>query len=202
MTRAINASTLALFDDAYLRPVILAEVMLSGQPIRLASAPQNVVWSGNTFLGNSWLQPIDGIDETPDVGNYGFELVLSGIDVASLSIILNNPNRGERASVWLALMSDAYPPAIVGQPVLLYKGIVDSCSIEDKLEEPRVVISLENDLARFDTSQNFRFTSESQAALFPGDLGFQYVPQLESWSGFWGKSERPSWLKKKKQPKK
>jgi hypothetical protein len=202
MTRPINASTANLLDDAIVKLILLADLTLAGQTVRLTSAARNVVWNGNTYVGNSWLLPLDGVEETTDTGNLGFQLSLSSVDVTTLSVILNNPNRGEPATLWIAALSDAATPAIVGAPVLIYKGLIDSCEIEDKLEEPSVVINLENDLAKFDTSQNFRFTTESQSVLFPGDLGFQYVPQLETWSGFWGKSERPSWLKKKKQTKK
>lgn len=202
MSRSINGSTAAVLDDEIVRPVVLAELVLSGQTVRLTSCQRNVSWNGQSYVGNSWLLPLDGIEETTDLGNLGFQLVLSSVDMTTLSVIMNNPNRGEPASIWLGLLSESPSPTIIGAPILLYKGLIDSCEIEDKLEDPTVVINLENDLARFDTSQNFRFTSESQNALFSGDKGFEYVPQLESWSGFWGKSERPSWLRQKKQKKK
>lgn len=200
MTRTINASTVAILDLPTVRTIILVEIVLAGQTLRLCSASQNVTWNGNIYLGNSWLKPIDGVEETTDIGNFGFQLLLSSVDVAALSAILNNPNRGEPCSVWLALLSDTASPAIVGAPVLLYKGLVDSCEIDDKIENPSVLVNLENDLARFDTSQNFRFSTESQSAVFPGDRGFEYLPQLETWSGYWGRPNKPP--RKTKQKKK
>jgi hypothetical protein len=91
---------------------------------------------------------------------------------------------------------------LIGDPILLYRGLIDSCEIEDKLENPSASIKLENDLSRFDTSQNYRFADESHKVYYPDDRGFEYVESLEDWSGFWGRSERPKWLKRNTSTKK
>lgn len=200
MTRPINVSTAALLDDPVVNPVILVNLKLESETIRLTSSRTDITFNSETYVANGWVMPPDGISESTDVGNYGFDLVLSGVNLALVSAILNNSNRGDPGTVYLALVTSSN--VIVGQPVTLYRGIIDSCEIEDKIETSYVTIHLENDLARFDTSQNFRFTPESQSAYFPDDSGFQYVSQLENWTGFWGRPERPKWLSRQKSKKK
>ena len=200
MARPINNSTSALLDDQVLRPALLVELWLQGQPLRLTSAQKDIIWSGNTYVSNGWLLPIEGIQESTEIGRYGFDLTLSGVNVALLSLILNNNNKGELGIINLALFDDN--GALVGAPIVLYKGNIDSCQIDDKFENPSILIHLENEMSRFDTSQNYRFTAESHASYYSDDLGFQYVSKLENWSGFWGKQERPKWIKKPKQTKK
>lgn len=199
MTRPLNEYTKAVLDDSIVYPVILVELSLQSSPLHLTSAPSNVTWGGNTFLANGWIIPPDGISESTDVGNYNFDLTLSGVNTAVIAAILSNPDRGEPGTVWLAFCNESRQ--IVGEPVVLYRGLVDSCEIDDKLDNPLVVVHLVNDLARFDTSQNYRFTAQSHGAYFPDDLGFQYVTKLESWSGFWGKAEKPKWITQPKSSK-
>lgn len=199
MSRPLNSFTADLLADQVVHPIILVELSLESSPLYLTSATSNVTWNGTLFLGNGWLIPPDGISESSEIGNYTFDLTLSGVNLAVVAAILSNPDRGEPGSVWLAMCNQSNQ--IVGDPIMLYKGLVDSCEIDDKLENPYVIVHLVNDLARFDTSQNYRFTAQSHAAYYPDDLGFQYVTQLESWNGFWGKAERPKWLRPQKSRK-
>jgi hypothetical protein len=199
MSRPINALTAELLSNAIVRPVVLIELNLESTVLRLTSATRDIPWNGHSFLANGWVLPPDGITESTDVGNYSFKLTLSGVNLAVISAVLDNPDRGELGTIWLAMLNES--AEIVGAPIVLYRGMIDSCEIEDKFETPLVIVNLETDLARFDTSQNFRFTAQSQAAYFPGDVGFQYVTQLENWSGFWGKPERPKWLTRQKSTK-
>lgn len=199
MTRPINNSTSALLDDPVVTPVILVKLELESETIRLTSSRTDIVFNSETYVANGWVMPPDGISESTDVGNYGFDLMLSGVNLALVSAILNNSNRGDPGSVYLALVNSSN--GIVGEPITLYRGLIDSCEIDDKVETSYVIIRLENDLARFDTSQNFRFTPESQAAYYSDDAGFQYVSQLENWNGFWGRPERPKWLTRQKSKK-
>jgi hypothetical protein len=200
MTRPLNPSTSTALEGEFLCPALLVEVALSDQMVRLTSLKRDVVWDGRTFLANGWLLPIQGIEQSTDVGNYGFDLALSGISGALISLILANQDRGERGSIWLAFFNAS--SVLIGDPILLYRGLIDSCEIEDKLENPSASIKLENDLSRFDTSQNYRFADESHKVYYPDDRGFEYVESLEDWSGFWGRSERPKWLKRNTSTKK
>lgn len=199
MSRALHADTSAILNDGVLAPGLLAEFTLADQVIRITSLKRDVIWDGNTFLSNGWLLPIDGVQDSAEIGNYAFDLTLNGISTALISLILANDANSRRGSVWLAFFNSS--AGIIGQPVLLYRGIIDACEIEDSFENPTATISLENDLSRFDTSQNYRFSKESQRAYFPDDRGFDYVEKLEDWSGFWGKSERPKFLRKQRSRK-
>ena len=192
----MSQSALASLDAEIVRPILLVELNFRTQALRLTSGPTDVSWNGHAFIANGWVLPVDNIQESTDIGKYDFDLTLSGVSLALLSLILSNDQRDGIGVVWLGLMTEN--GSLVASPITLFRGNIDSSQIDDKIENPTVTISLTNELSRLDTSQNFRFTNESQIALYPGDKGFEYVTKLESWSGFWGKSERPKWLKKPK----
>lgn len=195
MTRPLNSSTSAVLSEETLYPGLLVELKFSEMTLRLTSLTRDVTYGNLIYVSNGWLLPIDGIQQSTDIGNYGFDLALNGISTALMSLILGNEDASERGTVWLAFFTSS--GSVVGAPILLYRGLIDSTQIDDKLENPTAVVKLENDLGRFDTSQNFRFTDESQKAYYPEDRGFEYVESLDDWSGFWGKSERPKWLRRK-----
>lgn len=196
MVRPLHPDTSAVISSEILRPAMLIEVYLIKQPLRLTSTKQDISWGGRTFLANGWLDPIDGISETTDVNNQGFEIKLSGVSQALVSLVLSNNDAGEKGTIWLALFNET--GNLVGEPIRLYQGFVDTCDIDDNMSAPKITINLENELSRFDESQNFRYTDECQKSYFNGDRGFQYVPKMETWSGFWGRQERPKWIKAKK----
>jgi len=176
---------------------MLVSIGFTSTTIRLNSLMRDISWDGNTYLGNGWLKPIRAINETPEVRAVGVEIPLVGVSPTLISLALLNVDQNLDANVWLGALDAS--GALVSDPLLLFKGKVDSTVIEDRASNPTVTVLCETYLARLNRPQNFRYTNENQRALFAGDRGFEYTPKLEDWNGFWGKAERPKSIRRKRE---
>lgn len=183
-------------DASVSSPVYLVQIGFQSTTLYLSSLRRNITWNGQTWLGNSWLRPVRPINETADIRAVGIEIELVGVSSSLLSIALQNIDQSKDAYQYLGMLDSN--GEIIEDPVLLFKGKVDTVQINDALQDPTITIQCESPYARLLRPNNFRYTSENQKALFAGDRGFEYVPGLEDWTGFWGKPERPKWLKRKR----
>jgi hypothetical protein len=65
---------------------------------------------------------------------------------------------------------------------------MDIMKIDEGPESATIVLSLENRLIALDRSKERRYTHEDQQLSFPGDKGFEFVPDLQDKEIIWGKS--------------
>jgi hypothetical protein len=181
-------------------PVYLVQIGFSSLTLRLSSLNRDISWDSQTWLGNSWLMPIRPVQETAEVRAVGVEIQLVGISSSLLSLALQNAAQNQNAIIYLGMLNSS--GAVITDPVTLFKGKVDTVELVDSVDLPSVSIRCESNLARLDRPQNFRYTNENQKAMFAGDLGFAFMQSLEDWTGWWGKSERPKWLKRRRRAQK
>jgi len=197
VTRAVEADLQTEIAAQTYRSVMLVSIGFTSTTVRLNSLNRDISWDGNTYLGNGWLMPIRAIQETPEVRAVGVEIPLVGVSSTLISLALLNVDQNLDANVYLGALDAS--GALVSDPLLLFKGKVDSTVIDDRAVNPTVTVQVETYLARLNRPQNFRYTNENQRALFSGDRGFEYVSKLEDWNGFWGKAERPKAIRRKRQ---
>lgn len=196
MTRTVTSDIQDELAATSSRPVYLVEIGFASTTIRLSSLGRDITWDSHSWLGNSWLMPIKAINETAEIRAVGVEIELVGVSSSLLALALADADQTKDALIYFAFLDSS--GAVIADPILLFKGKVDTVDISDSVEQPSVVIRCESRLARLDRPTNFKYTEANQQALFSGDRGFQYLPGLEEWSGYWGKAERPSWLKRRR----
>lgn len=178
------------------RPAYLVEIGFTGTTLRLSSLKRDISWNSQTWLGNGWFLQYSPINETADIRAAGMEFQLVGIPSSLLALALANADQNQDAILYLAMMNSS--GAVIADPITLFKGKVDTVELTDSIDQPTILIKCESSLARLERPQNFRYTDGNQKALFTGDLGFQYLPVLEDWTGYWGKAERPKWLQRRR----
>ena len=59
--------------------------------------------------------------------------------------------------------------------------------IDEGAETASITLNVENRLIVFDRPKERRFTHEDQQNRFAGDLGFEFVPDLQDKEIIWGK---------------
>lgn len=133
-------------------------------------------------LGN-WLAFTD-VDETSDMSIASITITLSGIDVTTVQQWLTDDYIDKNVMISRVYFSDAW--VVVGSPVLLFDGKIDSPVIQDTGTGVTVGCKASSQWVDFNR-RNGRWTSqEIQQTYFPTDLGFQYasvsVPNLQ-WGG-------------------
>jgi hypothetical protein len=182
--------------DSVVRICILVELETTGATVYLNSLNRDLSYDGHTWLGNSWLRPFSSVAESTDLSTGAFEIRLGGVDTTALALILGNFTRSKYGTMYLGLLDSSY--ALIADPFVLFKGKFDHAQLSDDGDTGNAVIVYESELIRQKDSNEFRYTDQSQQALFAGDLGFQYAAKAADWSGFWGRAAKPQRIRRRK----
>ena len=197
MARALTANFITEATAALNRPVLLFEAQFASNPIYLASANYDLSWNSKTWLGNGWLYGVSEITETSEVDSVAVDVMLAGIPPAILALVLQDAAQGKTGRVYYGFLNSS--GAVIADPFLAFEGKLDVPVITESPDGAVVNITYETRLVDFDRAREYRYTKESQKIFYPSDKGFDFVPSLQDWNGFFGttKKEKPPKKKKK-----
>jgi hypothetical protein len=79
---------------------------------------------------------------------------------------------------------------VIGAPVSLFRGLMDSDSVKDTGTEVSVTMSLESAMSDQLRPRVYRYTHEDQQTLYPdaGDKGLEFVAALQNLQLRWGEA--------------
>ena len=118
-----------------------------------------------------------------------------------MSLVLSDVKMGQPAKVWFGFLTSA--GAVVSTPYLLFSGLFDTAEIDENDQSPEIVLRYETKLIELERGKTFRYTTDSQRIFNATDRGFEYVPTIQDWNGYWGpKAKKPTKKDKNKQTKK
>ncbi len=137
-------------------------------------------WVGVGDIGN-----IEGIKETIENAQNGVVMRLSGIDNALLANTLGEDYQGRDAKVWAAYLNSSF--ALIADPVLIWDGQMDVMTASDGDETGEITLQCEPRVAILRRKSESLLTDEEQQRLFPGDLGLEFVSELQGKEIIWGK---------------
>jgi len=188
MTRALEATLSTELTNTLIRPVLLVALPFRAQTVYLTSGHYNISYGGNTYLGNGWLQPVRTIEDTEELVLSSVEIELLGASQEVRALALSDVDQSLLAYVRIGLLDAA--GALIGTPYLAFQGYIDTADISESVDSTLVTFTLESDAMRWQIPNEHAFTDAFQQSQYTGDLGFQYVAQLEDVSLFWGKAAK------------
>lgn len=201
MTRTISSDAFTALTQPVIRMAQLVKLQFTvDYTLYLWSGFGDVIWDGNLYLGNGWLKPVQGIDESSELKATGCEIVISGVGSDIVSLVLAYTSQLSRGSVYLAMIGD--DGAIIDDPIPLFAGNLDVPEIIDSPEASTISLKYESDFIALSRTPEFRYTDASQRALYPDDVGFKYMFALQDWKGYWGKQKEKKTKKEAQHPKK
>jgi len=180
MARDIEAALLTALGQSVIRPVALVEITTSIETVRMATGIGSFYWGGsplNEWIGVGDVVGISPIGETRDVRATGVKLTISSIDSGNVTMALTDAVQGLPLKIYLAALSEA--GVIVVDPYLSFSGLTDEVNLIESGETCTLEISAESDLVRLQQANESRYTHDDQQIRFPGDLGFEFVEQLQ-----------------------
>lgn len=185
MGRGITSDVIdAMAADAN-RPFYLVAIELASTTLRLSTLNRDISWSSQTWLGNGQLRGFGAVREGRDIAADGIEVKIAGEPSTMISIALQSVRQNKPATLYLGYLDSSL--AVIADPVVLFKGVVDTCKIVDQPDVATVSFGIESRLVNLQRASGLRFNHQSQQSIFPGDLGFQYVEFLQDYSWYWGK---------------
>jgi hypothetical protein len=149
---------------------------------------------GRTYLGNGFFQGIGQLSSMTFDDSGNLEIALAG-EVTALRALIQTTSRFATGTVYLALYNSENQ--LIGYDTL-FQGELDSAEISGGLGSTLSLTfsPLAETLGEFTTRVWSNGFHQSE---FPDDIAFEYMPQLEEWSGYWGKPDNT--LKKNQQGK-
>lgn len=175
-----------------LAPVMFVEAQFLSGYIRMWSGYGSIVWNSQTWQGgangdidNPIIASLSSIAETSDVQAGGVVITLSAIPSNFIARILAECRQNYPITIWVGTQ-DLDTAAIVADPAIAFKGRMDVPQLSDAGDTCSLGITIENALIDLQRQRERRYTHEDQQIDHPGDLGFEYVPQLQDSSVVWG----------------
>lgn len=195
MSRTLTAAMQTALQQTVVRPIYFFECAFSGYALYLCTANFDVSFAGQTWLGNGWLVAIGEIQEVAEQRATAMNVTLAGGDSTLLSLVLASGRQYNNSALHFGLLDSA--GALIADPTPLFIGKYDKAMVRDNGHQTVIQIDLEGDIIDQKRVVEFRYTNQSQQALFPGDTGFNKVPQAAIWKGFWGKAAKVQFIRKR-----
>jgi len=175
MARQLPATLATQIDGRAIAPAFLLHIDWPHDPVYWWTGYGPLYWDGKTWQGTGEFMQISQLGESADGRANGVQLTLSGIPSSVLVSVFRNDFQGRRAEIYLGLFDQS--GGLLGNPLCLFEGQLDSASLEDSGETSTAVLQLEKEL--IDRREDVRrFTHEDQQLDHPGDLFFEYQAWL------------------------
>lgn len=172
--RSLSVDNAAAIAAGTVRPVILAEFDFPGGMVRLWTGPADLTVFGDVFTGIGTIGAVSAVGESDDPPAVTYSL--SGLDSATLALILSEKFRGRPCKHWLGF-ANADWSALVDDPYEEFAGRMDKVAFTDG-PAGTLSLSAESEMADLHRPRIIRYTHEQQIARFPGDLGCEFVAQI------------------------
>jgi hypothetical protein len=175
--RGLTAGLGAEVVKGLARPVAFVEGEFSSGVARFWSGVGDFSWASKTWTGVGELGKLSPLVESTDVEAVGVELTLSGIPTVWITRVLEEIRQGKPLKVWIGGRDAA--GAIVADPYRQLDGRMDAGSIEFGLETSAIKVQAESRRRDLKRAPGLKYDHNDQQAIFPGDAGFEYVPELQ-----------------------
>tara|TARA_R100000988_G_scaffold101603_1_gene74855 strand:- start:593 stop:1171 length:579 start_codon:yes stop_codon:yes gene_type:complete len=141
--------------------------------------------STNTYTGLGDASGLSPVDEQSAVQASGANLVLNGVKSSLISTALSAQYTNRDGKIFLGMFDTS--KNVVADVYTLFVGKMDVMIIRETGDTSTIELKLENRLIALERAIERRYTDEDQKNLFPGDKGFEFIPDLQDKQLVWGK---------------
>ena len=169
MTRGLSSSLQTELANQSIKPIVLVEILFP-TPQRLTNHYKDITHNSNTYSSSGHLLSIGGKAEKSelDVGN--FQIELSAVDSAFVSIVLNNVVSNDEVTIDIGLL-DSNDDLI--DTFNYDKGFIESFSIDTNTG--KLILSCTSHFADFSRVAGRKTNSGSQQIFYSTDLGMEFA---------------------------
>lgn len=185
MGKTLTPVFAAALADRDLKPAIFYEGQFASGTLRLWSGLGEIPWNRETWSGAGYLLGLGALEESTEVAASGVTITLSGVDPSLVTAAIADARQGLPGKVWIGLLDEN--KAIIADPVQAFAGRLDVPEITDDATRCTITISYESRLIDLTKPRNWRYTHESQQALYPQDKGLEYVAGIQDQDVTWGR---------------
>lgn len=183
--RNVSTAFATALAGAHVHVFPLLELGWSSGTQYLCGLDHDVPWSGNTYAAALGMLNIEAVRETGS-SYEGLRITLAGITSTSLALGLAEPMQGRPVTLRMAAL-DAGGALVVDANC--WSGLLDVPLISDGRDGATVTLQAEHRMATWDRPRTRRYTDAQLQQDYPGDLGLQYVAEMENKRLTWPRAE-------------
>jgi hypothetical protein len=176
MARGITAAVKAEVSRKEIIPVMFYEGEFLSGPVRVWSGPYAIAWNGNTWAGLGKLCSVTPVTESAGLRADGIVCTVSGVPNDLVQKALNECRHSHHGTLWLGFLDRNRK--LVADPTVFYYGKMDVPTVKKGRKTSSIGFGYEKELLAKNPEPR-RNTHEDQQIDYPGDLGFQYVNDLQ-----------------------
>ena len=168
MTRGLSSAITTELQNQNIKPIVLIEILFP-TPQRITNHYKDITHNSNTFTSSGHILSIGGKAEKSelDVGN--FQIELSAVDSAFVSIVLNNNVSNDEVTIDIGLLDSS--DALIG--TFNYDiGFIESFSIDT--DKARLILSCTSHFADFSRVSGRKTNEGRQQLHFANDKGMEF----------------------------
>lgn len=183
MARDITSGFETEIDASSLKPLILIKAEFDSGDLRIWTGYEDKVYNSETYTGAGFLLKISPVQETKEMRANNVNFELSNMESSIISLALTEKYRGRSITVWFGVQDES---GLITNVQRIFKGKMDVMEIKDNGETGTLSLSAESDLQELRKKRPRRYTPEDQKSEFLGDLGLDFVPQVQEKDITWG----------------
>jgi len=208
MSRDLSTITIENIEANVVYPFFAVELLFDGaNTLRMWTGQGTLVLEdGTQWVGLGTLLSISVIEETSEMAVKGATLTLTGVPSEVLSLALSQPYQGRVCNIYFGTFSTGAILQESGSFLLLqdgskiniqdgstgfnqiFSGYMDQMNIQEDADTSTVSLIVENKLVDLERARVARFTSGYQKSIYPGDLGLDFIEDLQDKQIPWGRS--------------
>ena len=187
MSRVLSPATVTNINADLVKPFFAIELKFDGNKVlRLWTGIGTLVLPDSTnWTGTGALLDISSVEETSEMAVKGATVTLSGVPQEVLSLALQEPYQGRVCNIYFGTLTDDGQLSSSGFNEI-FSGYMDQMNIEDGPETSAIELRVENKLIDLERPRVARFTSAYQKSVYAGDLGLDFLEDMQDRPNNWG----------------
>ena len=187
MSRSLPDDLLAAIDQGTVRLLVMVRVDFDSGTLAWHNGLQSVTYAGQEYLPTGNLGGISAISETPGGTPQAVNINLGGIDESFVALLMDEEFTGRDAFIYIALADEDYrvdPDNVL----LIFSGQVNG--LDGSMgSQAGFSLSVQSRMADWERIRALKYTDADQQSLYPGDKGFEYVPQMSQKKLIWPRAK-------------
>ena len=184
MSRGLSSGFLTELSASSLKPFLAMKAEFLEGDVRLWTGYGEISVNSETYTGGGTLLGVSGVEETSEIKATGLNVSLSGVDSTILSVALSANYQNRTFTLFLGMLDEAHQ--VIASVYQLFQGRMDTISINDSSDTVQFALTVESRLIDLEKPNETRYTGEEQKRLFAGDLGLDFVADLQDKTINWG----------------
>lgn len=174
MTRTLTTAIKNELATDSLQPVTLVYINV-GSGFRFTDHYKDITYDSNTYSASSLFTRLSSVKESSEIEISNITLSFTGADQTIISLFLSNTYMEKEAEVYKGFLNTS--EGVIADPFLLFKGRIESFSIDEGLNQSNANIIVASHWSDFSKIEGRKTNTNSQQLHFSGDLGFDFASQ-------------------------